>query len=301
MLAALSGERYTPRDIYIDKQGQWHDRGRPVLPSQALRQLDVALIALHGAHGDTGEAQRLLSLHGIPYAGPDAFGVRQARHKTLSKVLAQRAGIRTPDFRYIEAPEAAQEIAREVVRTFQQPVVVKPVGGSSSEGVSMVGGYAAVLAAVAALFADGADGVLIEERLRGREVTVGVVEGLRGQTLYALPVTEVAPTAHEFISSEARCTGAYRTTCPAALAKDQVEELQEAARKMHADGVGGRTYWGRVLRRWMRTTTTLLEFDDPDALPAEMRKQLLEIEEYFNRLRSVSVLPLQPVGLGKFD
>ncbi|TSC64041.1 MAG: D-alanine--D-alanine ligase, partial [Parcubacteria group bacterium Gr01-1014_91] len=51
MLAALPEERYAARDIYIDKKGQWHDRGRPTEPERVLRQLDVVLVGLHGEYG----------------------------------------------------------------------------------------------------------------------------------------------------------------------------------------------------------------------------------------------------------
>lgn len=55
ILANLSHERFIPRDIYIDKKGQWHERGRQVDPIRALRGLDAALIGLHGEYGEDGE------------------------------------------------------------------------------------------------------------------------------------------------------------------------------------------------------------------------------------------------------
>ena len=46
ILANLPEERYLARDLYIDRSGQWHDRGRPTAPERALRQIDAALIGL---------------------------------------------------------------------------------------------------------------------------------------------------------------------------------------------------------------------------------------------------------------
>lgn len=241
MLAHLPSDQFAARDIYIDRAGQWHDRGRPVLPSHALRQLDVALVALHGEYGESGEVQQLLSMHGIPYTGADAFGTRQARHKVLGKVFAKQVGVLTPEFRYAEKSEQADDVARDVVRAFHQPVVVKPVGWGSSVGVSIVGGYAAVLAAMLQLFAEGAEGVLVEELIRGREATAGVVEGLRGEELYALPVIEIVPPEKDFFSYEAKYSGKSREICPGNFPKEEAAALQTAARKMH-EVLGQRHY-----------------------------------------------------------
>ncbi len=241
MLAGLRGDRYVARDIYIDRAGQWHDRGRPVLPSKALRQIDVALIALHGEYGESGEVQQMLEAHGIPYSGADAFGTRQASHKVFGKALAQQAKILTPEFRYAENAEKAVETAYEAVRAFHQPVVVKPVGWGSSVGVSIVGGYAAVLAAIEQLFAEGADGVLVEELVRGREATAGIVEGMRGEALYALPVVEIVPPGKDFFSYEAKYSGKSCEICPAHFSREETAAIQNAAREMHT-ALGQRHY-----------------------------------------------------------
>jgi D-alanine-D-alanine ligase len=36
VLNNLSQEKYNPRDIFIDKEGQWHMHGLPVLPHSTL-------------------------------------------------------------------------------------------------------------------------------------------------------------------------------------------------------------------------------------------------------------------------
>jgi D-alanine-D-alanine ligase-like ATP-grasp enzyme len=77
---------------------------------------------------------------GVPYAGADAFGVHQAMHKVLSKMRALEEGLLTPDFRHIEHAEDSVPMTYEIIRTFMQPVVVKPVGLGSKIGSSIVGG-----------------------------------------------------------------------------------------------------------------------------------------------------------------
>jgi len=233
MLANLPSDRYAARDIYIDKQGQWHDRGRATAPERILRQLDVALIGLHGEYGEDGEVQKLLKRFGVPYTGSDSFGSYLAMHKVMSKAHAKEAGLTTPDFRHIEHRGNAEDVVADVIRTFHQPVVVKPIAWGSSVGVSIVGGYVPVFAAVEQLFSDGAKSVLIEEYIRGKEATVGVVEGLRGEKLYALPTVEIIPPEGDFFSYDAKYSGKTREISPGNFSRTVTEELQHLGRVMH--------------------------------------------------------------------
>lgn len=233
MLANLPEERYTTRDIYIDKQGIWHDRGRPVAPERVLRQLDVVLIGLHGEYGEDGEVQKLLERFGVPYAGADSYGSYLAMHKVISKVHAKKAGLLTPESRHVGREGDAEDIALEIIRNFHQPVVIKPVGWGSSVGVSIVGGYAPVLAAIEKLFSDGARGVIVEEYIRGREATVGVVENLRGEKLYSLPPVEIIPPEGDFFSYNSKYSGVTREIVPGNFSRVASEELQRAAKVIH--------------------------------------------------------------------
>ena len=233
ILSNLPEEKYVARDIYIDKSGQWHDRGRPISPDKVLRQVDVVLIGLHGEYGEDGEVQKLLERFGIPYAGADSFGSYLAMHKLMAKTRAQEAGLLTPESHYIERAEDSETGAGDAVRHFHQPVVVKPIAWGSSVGVSIVAGYAPVLAAVKRLFTDGASRVLIEEYIRGKEATVGVVEKLRGEALYTLPPIEIIPPKGDFYSYDSKYSGATRHVCPGNFSRVASEELRRAAKVMH--------------------------------------------------------------------
>ena len=92
ILANLPEERFVAHDIYIDKNGQWHDRGRPTTPERIVRQIDVALIGLHGEYGEDGKVQKPLERFGIPYAGADSFGSYLATPKLMAKHRAKEAG-----------------------------------------------------------------------------------------------------------------------------------------------------------------------------------------------------------------
>ncbi|HRH23984.1 MAG TPA: D-alanine--D-alanine ligase [Candidatus Paceibacterota bacterium] len=241
ILKNLDIGRYTVRDIYIDKQGNWHVHGRPTTPPEALRSVDVVIVGLHGEYGEDGEVQKILERHGIPYTGSNSFASYLAMHKVMAKERARELGVLTPEYRFIQNAEQAEEILADVIRSFHQPVVVKPIRWGSSVGISMVSGYAPLHAAVMQLLSAGAGGVLIEEVIRGREATQGVVQNLRGEKLYALPSIEIVPPENDFFSYDAKYSGKSREICPAPFSKKEQEELARIARVMH-EGLGLRHY-----------------------------------------------------------
>jgi len=241
MLANLPNDRFTARDIYIDKKGVWHDRGRPVSPVKALQSVDVVLIGLHGEYGEDGEVQKLLERLGIPYTGSDSFSSYLAMHKILMKQRAREAGLTIARDFYVESLDSAEEIVRDAIRALPQPVVVKPVRWGSSVGVSILHGFHPVYEATARLLKEGAGGVLIEEYIRGREATAGVVENLRSEALYPLPTIEIIPPGSDFFSYDAKYSGATREICPAQFPRKVNDELVRSARLMH-EALGLRHY-----------------------------------------------------------
>lgn len=241
VLSGLSEDRFTTRDIYIDKEGKWHERGRPTTPERVLPSIDVVVIALHGEYGEDGEVQKLLERYGVPYTGSDSFSSYVAMHKVLTKEKAKELGIRTPAYRFVEEGSDIEKAASDITRSFHQPVIVKPVKWGSSVGISIVGGFQPVHDAIEELLRSGCGGVLVEEFIRGTEATAGVVEGLRGEALYRLPPVEIIPPPKDFFSYEAKYSGASREIVPGRFQKDISQELMDLAQTMH-EGLGLRHY-----------------------------------------------------------
>lgn len=226
VVANLPRDQFTVRDIYVDKLGQWHERGKPSTPADILRTIDVVFSTLHGEYGEDGSLQRLLEQFGTPYVGADSLSSYLAMHKVLSKEKAKEAGLKTPKYHFVQAGTDVDALAYEITRTFHQPVIVKPVTWGSSIGVEVVGGYSQVHAAISKLLAEAGE-VLVEEMIRGTEATVGIVENLRGEALYVLPPIEISASREEII--------------PGRFSKQIQEELMNAAKTMHAS-LGQRHY-----------------------------------------------------------
>ena len=241
ILTNLPEDRFIARDIYIDRQGNWHLFGKQTTPEKALRQTDVVVIGLHGEYGEDGGVQKLLERQGIPYTGSRSFASFLAMHKLMSKVRAEDIHIQTPSYRYVEATEDVDAAAREIIRTFLQPVIVKPVAWGSSVGVSRVAGFAPLRSALESLIAEGVTGILVEEYIRGKEAAVGVIEHMRGDALYALPAVEIVPPEQDFFSYEAKYSGATREIIPGNFSRVVAEDLAAIAKRMH-EALGLRQY-----------------------------------------------------------
>ncbi|HYF29396.1 MAG TPA: ATP-grasp domain-containing protein, partial [Candidatus Paceibacterota bacterium] len=216
------------------------ERGKASSPDRILPTVDVAVVALHGAYGQDGEVQKLLERFGVAYTGADPWACYLSAHKLMAKKHVEEVGLLTPRYHFIDQVTEIDRIVHEAIRTFHQPVVVKPVDSGSSVGVSIVGGYAPVHLAVTNLFLAGTKGVLIEELVKGTEATVGIVEGLRGEELYALPPVEIVPSA-AFFSYEAKYSGQSREICPGRFDRRVSEALMDAARRAH-EALGLRHY-----------------------------------------------------------
>jgi D-alanine-D-alanine ligase len=240
ILSHLPEDRYTARDIYIDKQGNWHEFGMPSAPERILQSVDTVLIGLHGEYGEDGSVQNLLERYGVNYTGSNAFASAFAMNKVLTKEKAREHGLLTPNYYYVEPGGDIDAAAHYITRNFGQPVIIKPVALGSSVGISMVGGYAPVHAAITELLPFG--GVLIEEVIRGTEATVGVVEHMRGEELYVLPAVEIVPPPHaSFFDREVKYNGTTEEIVPGRFSKVIGDELARHARVMH-EALGLRHY-----------------------------------------------------------
>lgn len=148
---------------------------------------DVVFPVLHGPWGEGGPLQRLLASIGVPFVGCGPEAAALAMDKVATKRLAASVGVVTPEFR-TPGPGEPCDLA--------PPVVVKPADEGSSVGLSICRSWEAVEVARRNLEAMGKR-VLVERYVAGRELTVGVVDGV------TLPIIEILP-ATEFYDYEAK-------------------------------------------------------------------------------------------------
>ena len=233
VLKNLDREPYQPLDVFIDKKGIWHVRGIPMDPKRALTGVDVVFNALHGAAGEDGSLQRLLDSLGIPYTGAGAYSSALAMNKALTKEMLGKHGVKMPRHVLLSVSPDLEKEAKEAYRKFSPPVIVKPTTSGSSVGVTLARTFDEFWEGMKKAFEHGKQ-VLVEEYIKGKEATAGVVAGLRGQKRYPLlPIEIIPPKEAKFFDYNVKYNGKTIERVPGNFTRSESDELQRVAALAH--------------------------------------------------------------------
>lgn len=222
VLKSLSSEgyadKYNVRDILVDRAGVWHVHGIPTTPHEALTHLDVAFNALHGNYGEDGKIQHIFEVHGIPFTGSGSFSSAMGMNKSFSKEVYRKEKIKTPDSRLIESLADISKQAHQILRAFPLPMVVKPVSGGASHGLTIVKDFSKFEEAVANAL-EYSNAALVEEYIKGKEASCGVIDDFRDKEHYALPVVEIGQNSEHIV--------------PSNLTSQEKKDIEEMAIRAH--------------------------------------------------------------------
>ena len=185
---------------------------------EICRAADISFLALHGEDGENGKVQATFDMFGIKYTGSGYLGSALAMNKELSKVLFRHSGIPTPAGIVLEkGAESYEDVGF--------PCVVKPCSGGSSVGTSIVYSRDEYDAALEFAFRFEAR-VLVERYVKGRELTVGVMDGR------AMPVIEIIPKSGWYDYKNKYQAGLTEELCPAPLSPEDTDRVQRLAERV---------------------------------------------------------------------
>jgi D-alanine-D-alanine ligase len=201
----------------------------PMEPSWKLPAgTEIVFLALHGTYGEDGTVQEELEKLGVPYTGCGPQASRVAFDKVLTKKRCLATGVPTAGFVVLDSPKAPWPAG------WRPPVVLKPVRQGSSVGLQMVEHVGQWESSLAEAFRFDTQ-VLMEEKIVGREATVGILGD------EALPVAEIRVKQGMFDYKNKYTPGAAEHFCPAPFEPAQTARIQSAALgAFHA--VGGRDF-----------------------------------------------------------
>lgn len=176
---------------------------------------DIVFMALHGENGENGKIQACFDLNGIRYTGTDYVSSAISMDKAIAKDIFRANGVPTPAGIRLKKGQAPSE-------KVPYPCIVKACCGGSSVGCSIAHNDAEYEAALANAFLYD-DEVVIEQFIKGREFSVGIVDGK------AYPVIEIAPISGFYDYKNKYQAGATVETCPADLSPEKTAEIQKIA------------------------------------------------------------------------
>jgi D-alanine-D-alanine ligase len=189
---------------------------------------DVVFLALHGTYGEDGTVQKQLEKLGVPYTGCGPAASELAFDKVATKRRLFELKIPTPRFTVLRSSDVPWPTG------WQPPLVLKPVRQGSSVGLQFVDEAEQWQPAVKQSFEYDRE-ILVEERIIGRETTVGILAG------EALPVVEVRPKQGAYDYTNKYTSGRTEYLCPAPFEDAVARRIQEVAlAAFHA--IDGRDY-----------------------------------------------------------
>ncbi len=184
------------------------------------QKADIVFMALHGENGENGKIQAAFDLLDIKYTGTDYLSSALSMDKALTKEIFIQNEVPTPKGTSFHKGEEEKD-------NVPFPKVVKVSTGGSSVGVYIVNDEKEYKEALEEAFQYGEE-VVVEQYIKGREFSVGVLEGK------ALPIIEIAPLQGFYDYKNKYQAGSTVETCPAVLSKEKTEEMQAAAEKGYA-------------------------------------------------------------------
>ena len=190
---------------------------------------DIVFMALHGANGEDGRIQAAFDLMGIRYTGTGYLSSAVSMDKGITKQFFRTHNVPTPVGITLKKGETL-----DVTSEIRFPCMVKTCCGGSSVGVYKVENTEELLKALEEAYTFE-DEVVIEQFIKGREFSVGVIEGK------ALPVIEIAPLVGFYDYKNKYQAGSAIETCPAVLTEEQTKQMQAHAEAAYA-AVGMQSY-----------------------------------------------------------
>ncbi|MFT7132796.1 MAG: D-alanine-D-alanine ligase [Cyclobacteriaceae bacterium] len=200
---------------------------------------DVVFPVVHGSPGEDGTLQGFLEMLGYAYVGSDVHSSAIAMDKIIAKHVFRAAGLPLIEQVVVEQHQGISAASELILSELGSYVVVKPARQGSALGVTLVDNASQLHEALATAFKLDPR-LLIERRVDGKEITVGVIDvngdvngDVNDQTL-PFPVIEIATPDNTFYDYAHRYTvGLSEHLMPAPLTPAQTERLQAIAIAAH--------------------------------------------------------------------
>jgi len=187
----------------------------------AREKPNLVFIALHGLYGEDGTVQGLLELLGIPYTGSGVLSSALAMNKVGSKRIFASQDISFPQFQVL-----GKDMKSKMNLKLSPPLIVKPVKGGSTLGVSLVKKRAEMEGALRKAFYYDGSYAIVEEYIQGKEITVGIIDDPEPKVF---PIIEILPKGELYDYKAKYTNGFCEYIIPASLERGNYLKAEETA------------------------------------------------------------------------
>ncbi len=188
-------------------------------------KIKVAFIALHGQFGEDGTIQKMLEENKILYTGSGVKASAWAMDKISSRKIFEENNLSVPNY-VVWDVSVSKKFDPISLNGLVYPLVIKPSDQGSSIGISIIEKQKDLNSALN-LALKFSDKIIVEEFIKGKEITVGILEGK------PLPVVQILPK-NKFYDYQAK----YQSTqteyeVPARISKEESLLAQEKGLAAH--------------------------------------------------------------------
>lgn len=319
----LDYKKYSIKPVIVTKEGQWKipkgyftkqiqdapaedlikklDPEAPTLPlggalSKLLEEeVDVAFIIIHGPFGEDGTLQGCLESANINYTGTGVLGSALAMDKLRAYEIFSSHKLPIPkfvNFTKEDFEKSKDRLLSKIKNNFEYPLVVKPTSQGSTVGISIVEKAPELNDALKLGFSFGNE-ILIEEFIKGTELTCGVLESIK-EGITPLQVTEIIPKISSFFTYEAKYKkGGSEEITPARISPKVTKQVQDFAVKAHEVlKCGGFSRTDFILRNdtpFILETNTLPGMTPTSLLPQGAKASGISFSQMLDRIISHAV------------
>ena len=189
-----------------------------VLPVWIEPDSHIVFPMIHGAFGEDGELQNILLEKGIEFLGSDAVSSALCMDKSIAKERVEALGVKTAESLSFDGNTIP--LADDIIKKLGSSLVLKPRDSGSSYGLSIIENRSSMGVALSKI---NSGNWLVERRLKGRELTIGLLGGK------ALEVVEIKYSKECYDFDTKYLSNSTEYLCPAELPDEITNEIKSEA------------------------------------------------------------------------
>lgn len=243
---------------------------------------DLVFNMIHGSPGENGKLQGYLDMLALPYTTGNAINSALTFNKAYCNQIVKGSGIAVAN--HVHLFKKRKFDIDDLMKRIKLPAFVKPNQGGSSVGMTKVNHLNELDAAINKAFAED-DEILIEEFIKGREMTCGVFE-YRSEII-PMPITEII-SKKDFFDYEAKYDHMADEITPAAISVEQQTHIHETASKLYIIlNCSGIVRFDFILTDedlWFLEVNTVPGMSNASIVPQQVQVMGYSLKEFYSML-----------------
>lgn len=244
---------------------------------------DLIFNMIHGSPGENGKLQGYFDILGLPYTSSNAVTSALTFNKAYCNHIVRGTGVAVSKNVHLFKRHKCD--LETLIQHINLPAFIKPNQGGSSVGMSKVSKVKELKPALDKAFAED-DEILIEEYIKGRELTCGVFD-YQGEVM-RFPVTEII-SKNDFFDYEAKYNKAFaEEITPAQISSELTQEIQETSarlyRVLNCKGVVRFDYISTDDTLWFLEVNTVPGMSNESIIPQQIQAMGYSLKEFYSMI-----------------